>query len=65
MKSLYKLKVRDFTFQDYEVWKKEMNKKNLATRTKNSTLKFLKSMINFAYVKMENFTNPNESKKAP
>lgn len=60
--------------QDIEKWKQEMNSRNLATRTKNDLMKYLKSALNFGtrwfdfnfssiYSKIENFTNPNEMPK--
>lgn len=74
LKSLQNIKVRDFNIVIFENWKKEMNKKKIATETKNTAYKFLKTLMNFAdkwydinlhstYIKMSNFNNPNEPKK--
>ena len=74
LKSLQNVKVRDFNIVMFENWKKEMNKKKIATETKNTAYKFLKTLLNYAdrwhdinlhstYIKMENFNNPNEPKK--
>ena len=64
----------DLNIKHIEKWKQEMNSKNLATRTKNDLMKYLKSALNFGtkwydfnfvsmYNKMENFNNPNEIPK--
>ncbi len=67
-------KLDELSIMDIEKWKQEMNSKNLATRTKNDLMKYLKSTLNFGtkwydfnfvsmYNKMENFNNPNEMPK--
>ena len=65
------IKLEDFNINHFEMWKKTINSKNLATSYKNDILKFLKAILNFGtkyynfnfssvYNKMTNFTNPNE-----
>jgi integrase len=65
------IKLDKLTIQDIEKWKQEINNKNLATRTKNDLMKYLKSTLNYGtkwydfnfssvYNKIVNFTNPNE-----
>ena len=74
LKSLDNIKVKDLNINHYELWKKEINSKNLATRTKNDLYKYLKSVLNYGtrwysftynnmYSKMVNFNNPNELPK--
>lgn len=72
--SLKDIKLDKLNIHDIENWKQEMNSKNLATRTKNDLMKYLKSALNYGtkwydfnftsmYNKMVNFTNPNEMPK--
>lgn len=72
--SLRDIKLDKINIHDIENWKQEMNSKNLATRTKNDLMKYLKSALNYGtrwydfnftsmYNKMVNFTNPNEMPK--
>lgn len=74
LKCLDNIKLEDFNINHYEMWKKNINSKNLATSTKNDILKFLKAILNYGskyhnfnfssvYNKMTNFTNPNEMPK--
>jgi integrase len=74
LESLDNIKLEDFNINHYEMWKKNINSKNLATSTKNDILKFLKAILNYGskyynfnfssvYNKMTNFTNPNEMPK--
>jgi len=74
LKCFYPIKCSNYNIMQYEAWKKDMNKKNLSTRTKNDILKFWKSILNYGmnwfnhdyvsiYRRMSNFTNPNELKK--
>jgi len=69
------IKCVDYTIEQYEAWRNEMNKNpNLCTTTKNDIYKFWKSILNFGmkwynldfnsvYRRMVNFNNPNEIKK--
>lgn len=72
--SLKDIRLDKLNIHDIEKWKQEMNAKNLATRTKNDLMKYLKSALNYGtkwydfnftsmYNKMVNFTNPNEMPK--
>ena len=72
--SLKGIVLGELNIHDIEKWKQEMNSKNLAVRTKNDLMKYLKSALNFGtkwydfnftslYNKMTNFTNPNELPK--
>lgn len=72
--SIINIKLDKLDIKHIEKWKKEMNEKNLATRTKNDLMKYLKSVLNYGtkwfdfnfssmYLKMENFKNPNEIPK--
>lgn len=74
LECLDNIKLEDFNINHYEMWKKNINSKNLATSTKNDILKFLKAILNYGskyhnfnfssvYNKMTNFTNPNEMPK--
>lgn len=74
LECLDNIKLEDFNINHYEMWKKNINSKNLATSTKNDILKFLKAILNYGskyhnfnfssvYNKMNNFTNPNEMPK--
>lgn len=74
LKSLGNIKVKNLNITHYEMWKKEINSKNLATGTKNDLYKYLKCVLNFGtkwydfnynnmYNKMINFNNPNEVPK--
>ena len=74
LECLDNIKLEDFNINHYEMWKKNINSKNLATSTKNDILKFLKAIQNYGskyhnfnfssvYNKMTNFTNPNEMPK--
>ncbi len=69
--SIKSIKLDKLNIHDIERWKKEINSKGLATRTKNDLMKYLKSALNFGtkwydynfvsmYNKMSNFTDPNE-----
>lgn len=71
LKPLFKVKLKDFNYTQFERWHDYLNNTNLATRTKNDIYKFLKSILNYAtawyefnfakvYPKMTNFNNPNE-----
>lgn len=73
-KDLENVKVNDFTILHFERWKEYMNKQNLSTNHKNHIYKFFKAILNYGtkwyglnfsgvYVKMTNFTNPNEMPK--
>ena len=68
------VKLKDFSINHFELWKKEINKTNLATSYKNDLFKFIKAILNFGtrwydfnfapvYAKMTNFTDPNELQK--
>ena len=68
--SLINIKLDVLNIKDIEKWKQEMNSKNLAIRTKNDLMKYLKSALNYGtkwydfnfssmYSKMENFSDPN------
>lgn len=68
------IKLVDFNINHYNMWKKKINSKPIATSYKNDILKFLKAILNFGtkwynfnftsvYNKMDNFTNPNEVSK--
>ena len=73
LQSLDNIKVIDFNFKHFEMWKKEIDAKpNLCTQTKNDIFKFLKNILNYGstwlnfnftevYKKMSNFTDPNEA----
>ncbi len=74
LKMFDNIKVSELNINHFEEWKKEMNKLNLATRTKNDLYKYLKSILNYGskwynfnfnnmYNKMTNFDNPNEMPK--
>jgi len=68
------IKLVDFNINHYNMWKKKINSKDIATSYKNDILKFLKAILNFGtkwynfnftsvYNKMDNFTNRNEVSK--
>lgn len=70
LKSLYKVKLKDFNYPTFERWNDEINSTHLATRTKNDIYKLLKTILNYAtawhefnfakvYPKMYNFNDPN------
>ena len=70
----YNKKFADLNIDHIEKWKKEINNKELATRTKNDLFKYLKSVLNYGtkwhdfnfasmYNKMTNFNDPNELPK--
>lgn len=72
--SIKNIKLDKLTIKDIEKWKQEINSKNLATRTKNDLMKYLKSALNYGskwydfnfssmYNKMTNFTDPDEIPK--
>ena len=74
LKSLYKVKLKDFNYPTFERWHDEINSTHLATRTKNDIYKLLKTILNYAiawhkfnfakvYPKMYNFNDPNEFPK--
>lgn len=71
LKPLYKVKLKDFSYSQFERWHDYLDSTNLKSRTKNDIYKFLKSIMNYAtawyefnftkvYPKMTNFNNPNE-----
>lgn len=71
---LNNIKLIDYNINHYNMWKKEINKKNIANSYKNDILKFLKAILNFGsnwynfnfqdtYKKMTDFTDPNEIPK--
>lgn len=71
---LYHIKLVDFNINHFEMWKKKINEKNIATSYKNDILKFLKAILNFGtkrynfnftavYNQMKNFKDPNGIKK--
>ncbi|MCM1371351.1 MAG: site-specific integrase [Clostridium sp.] len=69
------IKVKDFSLQHYELWRKKiLEYNNISNKTRNYAYKLLKTIMNFGtkwyglnfnnvYPKMSNFTNPNEIKK--
>lgn len=68
------IKISELNINHFENWKKELNKLDLATKTKNDIYKYLKSILNYGstwynfnfssmYRKMTNFNNPNEIPK--
>ena len=72
--TLANIKLDDLNINDIEEWRKEINEKKLATRTKNDLMKYLKSALNYGmkwydfnfhsmYNKMTNFSDPNELPK--
>lgn len=74
MSLLDNIKVKDFSLQNYEMWRKKILEYPLSNRTRNYIYKFLKTIMNFGtkwyglnfnqiYPKMTNFTDPNEIKK--
>lgn len=74
MSLLDNIKVKDFSLQHYEMWRKKILEYPLSNRTRNYIYKFLKTIMNFGtkwyglnfnqiYPKMTNFTDPNEIKK--
>lgn len=74
LKSLYKVKLKDFNSPTFERWHDEINSTHLATRTKNDIYKLLKTILNYATAwhefnfakvqpKMYNFNDPNEFPK--
>ena len=74
MALLDNIKVKEFSLQHYEMWRKKILEYPLSNRTRNYIYKFLKTIMNFGtkwyglnfnqiYPKMTNFTNPNEIKK--
>ena len=74
MALLDNIKVKDFTLQHYEMWRKKILEYKISNRTRNYIYKFLKTIMNFGtkwyglnfnqiYPKMTNFTDPNEIKK--
>lgn len=74
LKCLDNVKLVDYNINHFEMWKKEMNKKDIANSYKNDIYKFLKAILNYGskwynfdfrnvYNKMVNFTDPNEIPK--
>ena len=74
LECLDNIKLEDFNINHFEMWRKIINSKDLATSYKNDILKFLKAILNFGtkyynfnftsvYNKMTNFNNPNEMPK--
>lgn len=74
IKSLYKVKLKDFNYPTFERWHDKINSTHLATRTKNDIYKLLKTIMNYTtawhefnfakvYPKMYNFNEPNEFPK--
>lgn len=74
MALLDNIKVKEFSLQHYELWRKKILEYPLSNRTRNYIYKFLKTIMNFGtkwyglnfnhiYPKMTNFTNPNEIKR--
>lgn len=74
LKCLDNVKLIDYNINHFEMWKKEINKKDIATSYKNDIYKFLKAILNYGskwynfdfrsvYNKMVNFTDPNEIPK--
>ena len=74
--SIKDIRLDELNIRDVEKWKREINNKNLATRTKNDLMKYFKSALNYGtksydfnftslYNKLVNvnFTNPNEIRK--
>lgn len=72
--SIKDIRLDELTIRDVEKWKREINNKDLATRTKNDLMKYFKSALNYGtkwydfkftslYNKLVNFTNPNEMPK--
>lgn len=68
------VKVKNLNIDYFEKWKKDINKKDLATNTKNDLYKYLKSVLNYGikwqdltfnnmYKKMTKFDNPDELPK--
>lgn len=45
LKSLYKVKLKDFNYPTFERWHDEINSTHLATRTKNDIYKLLKTIL--------------------
>jgi len=71
---LYNIIVSEFSINQFNLWKEEINNKDLSTTYKNNIYKFLKALINHASFiydidihttsnKMSGFKNPNEFKK--
>lgn len=72
--SIKDIRLDELTIRDVEKWKREINNKDLATRTKNDLMKYFKSALNYGtkwydfnftslYNKIVNFTNPNKIPK--
>lgn len=68
------VKVNDFSILHFERWKEFINKQNISTNYKNHLYKFFKAILNYGskwyglnfagmYLKMTNFTDPNEIPK--
>ncbi|MCI8310502.1 MAG: site-specific integrase [Clostridia bacterium] len=73
-RSLYNIKLKNFTIEHFELWKKEINSYGFSTTHKNHIYKLFKQLLNYAtkwydfnfmsiYNKMTNFTDPNERPK--
>ena len=74
MKLLDNIKLKNLDVKYYELWRKEINKLDIATAYKNDIQKFIKIVLNWGekmygfnfrrfYTKITNFSNPNEIKK--
>ena len=74
LECLDNVKLVDFNINHYEMWKKKINAKPIATSYKNDILKFLKAILNFGtkyynfnftstYNNMTKFVDHNERKK--
>lgn len=68
------IKLKDLNIEHFEEWKKNINKLDMETSTKNDLYKYLKCILNYGskwynynftsmYNKMTNFNNPNEMPK--
>ena len=45
--SIKDIRLDELTIRDVEKWKREINNKDLATRTKNDLMKYFKSALNY------------------
>ena len=74
MQLLDNIKLKDLNVTHYELWRKEINKLNIATSYKNDIQKFIKIVLNWGekmygfnfrkfYNKITKFSNPNEIKE--
>lgn len=71
---LSNIKLKDFSIQHFEMWKKKTNELPITNSYKNDILKFIKAIMNYGskfydfnfnkiYSNMTNFTDPNELPK--